>query len=65
VAHLGILMSPEYVDLRASLIKALAPHPAARHAVGAVLAAVEGQVPQFPGRPRHLTKSSDVQHPDQ
>jgi hypothetical protein len=62
VANLGILMSPEYVDLRASLIKALAPHPAARQAVGAVLAAVEGHVPQFPGRPRQVI---DVQRADQ
>jgi hypothetical protein len=54
VAHLGILMSPEYVDLRANLIKALAPHPAARLAVGAVLAGLEGRVPQFPGQHRQV-----------
>jgi hypothetical protein len=48
MANLGILMSPEYVDLRSSLIKAL--DPAARRAVGEVLAAVEGKAPHFPGR---------------
>jgi hypothetical protein len=50
VANLSILMSPEYVDLRANLIKALSPFPEARRAVGTVLGAIEGQAPHFPGR---------------
>jgi hypothetical protein len=50
VANLGVLMSPEYVDLRASLIKALTPFPEARRAVGSVLAGVEGRMPHYPGR---------------
>ena len=55
---LGILMTPEYVELRAELIGALRPHPAARQAVGEVLAAVEGQVPHFAGPARVEGKAS-------
>jgi hypothetical protein len=50
VANLSVLMSPEYVDLRANLIKALTPFPEARKAVGSVLAVVDGSAPHYPGR---------------
>jgi hypothetical protein len=44
VAHLHVMMQPEYIALRTGLIRALRPHPEARRAVGAVLAELE-QVP--------------------
>jgi hypothetical protein len=41
VANLQVLMSPEYVGLRADLIRVLRPYPAARAAVGEVLARID------------------------
>lgn len=49
VAHLHVMMQPEYVQLRAGLIRALRPYPAARAAVGAVLAELEGRPVHFDG----------------
>jgi hypothetical protein len=60
VQNLAVLMSPEYIDLRASLIKALSPFPEARRAVGAVLGAIEGQAPHFPGRYEHRKRITAV-----
>jgi hypothetical protein len=47
--NLTVMMTPEYVHLRAGLIKALRPYPAARAAVGEVLAELEGQAVHFDG----------------
>jgi hypothetical protein len=53
-ANLTIMMTADYVKLRAGLIAALRPYPAARVAVGKVLAELEGQMPHFDGvRPEH------------
>ena len=49
VTSLTVMMTPEYVLLRAGLIKALRPFPEARRAVGAVLAELERQPPHFDG----------------
>jgi hypothetical protein len=48
-ANLTVMMTADYVKLRAGLIAALRPHPAARLAVGEVLAEIEGQMPHFDG----------------
>jgi hypothetical protein len=48
-ANLTMLMTPDYVKLRAGLIAALRPYPAARVAVGKVLAEIEGEMPHFDG----------------
>jgi hypothetical protein len=49
VQNLAILAAPEYVGLRADLIAALRPFPAARQAVGAVLTRLEGASVHFDG----------------
>jgi hypothetical protein len=49
VAHLHVMMQPEYVQLRSGLIRALRPHPEARRAVGEVLAALEAAPVHFDG----------------
>ena len=49
VAHLQVLMSPEYVALRGDLIKALSAYPRARSAVAEVLGRLEGAAPHFTG----------------
>ena len=48
-ANLTVMMTPDYVKLRAGLIAALRPHPAARLAVGKVLAELEGEPPHIDG----------------
>src|SRR5919106_2780276 len=49
VANLTVMMLPDYVRLRAGLIAALRPYPAAREAVGKVLAELERQPVHFDG----------------
>jgi hypothetical protein len=46
---LSVMMLPDYVKLRAGLIEALRPFPAARKAVGEVLAELERQPVHFDG----------------
>jgi hypothetical protein len=48
-ANLTLLMTPDYVHLRAGLIAALRPYPAARKAVGAVLTELEQAPVHFDG----------------
>ncbi len=43
VRHTSILVSPDYLKLRAALVKALAPFPEAARAVGAALHAIEAE----------------------
>jgi hypothetical protein len=49
VANLTVMMTPEYVRLRAGLIAALRPYPAARKAVGEVLTELEQSPVHFDG----------------
>jgi hypothetical protein len=49
VAYQTIMMTPDYLRLRAGLIAALRPYPAARKAVGEVLAQLEAQPVHFDG----------------
>jgi hypothetical protein len=45
---ISVLISPQYLELRAALLKALAPHLAAKKAVAAVLHAIESSAAQPP-----------------
>jgi hypothetical protein len=47
-----LTISPEYLNLRAALIRALMPFPAARKAVSEVIRAIEGVSPVITGSPR-------------
>jgi transposase len=61
VAHLQILMSPEYVALRGDLIRALSPYPKARAAVAQVLGKIEGAVPHFTGTHPHHGQPKQIE----
>ena len=49
----NLIVTPQYVELRALLVKALASFPKARQSVAAVLEKMEGGAPQvtFTGKP--------------
>jgi hypothetical protein len=65
---ISILIQPEYLDLRAALLRALQPYPEARHAVAAALHAVEERAaPRPPQRtidvtPQRVVDGGDQQH---
>lgn len=46
--QISVLVSPEYLQLRASLVDALQPFPEARRAVASVLGRIESQAAQAP-----------------
>lgn len=48
VSNVSVLVSPQYLELRAALLKALAPHPDAKRAVAAVLHGIETTAAQQP-----------------
>jgi hypothetical protein len=47
-----LIVSPQYLELRSALIRALQPFPEARRAVAKVLKTIEGAEPSFPGIPQ-------------
>ena len=56
-----LVTSPQYVELRAGLIRALHPFPQARRAVSAVLKDLEGEAPHITGTPLALQhEANDV-----
>lgn len=44
-------MTPEYLELRAALVRALAPYPDAKAAVAAVLHRIESKAAERPSAP--------------
>src|SRR5262245_10351557 len=49
--NISVLVQPEYLDLRAALVRALQPYPDARAAVAAVLHRIESKAAERPASP--------------
>ena len=48
---ISLLVTPEYLELRSALLRALAPHPEAKRAVATVLHGIEANAAQRPRQP--------------
>jgi hypothetical protein len=51
VTSVSVLVSPQYLELRSALLRALAPHPAARRDVAATLHQIESEAAQRSPQP--------------
>lgn len=58
--QISILLAPEYLTLRATLVQSLAPYPEARHAVTEALQRIESAAP----RPAPITLEASPQDPE-
>jgi hypothetical protein len=55
-----LVVSPQYLELRAALVQALAPFPAARKAVSQILRRLEGASPHMTGVPAGAVIDQDA-----